>query len=349
MNCIFIASSLSVVRGAEVSREPNASCAVSSSFSVPFWWEGLTTGQSDSSTGIEVMGSCKLGEDGGDNCEDDSEVSWGISTNSSRGRESRVPTSRLEVDGRPTWRARPQVSASNEGSTEVEGVENPRVWWVEPSPAGTTLRESVEESEEESVERARGLSELEEVAREGEDCEVVVIDGSLELEEEESVVVADSGTIGDDRLTEGEHGAAPGVGVTPASCVAAVPGESAEEGREEDAATVGRVFLDSVVGRSSKETFSILCSRCSEAMPNSETSSLVVVPDECVGGCTSASVVVGDANPVSSPDEFTGILLVHGVAAACTAVDARGAVAAGMGVVNVTVVATKVVGMDTIG
>lgn len=75
MKCISIVSSSSVVRGAEVSKEPNVPCAVFSSLCVMSCWEGLCTGQSDSPSGTAALGSCRLAEDGGGNCEDDSGVS----------------------------------------------------------------------------------------------------------------------------------------------------------------------------------------------------------------------------------------------------------------------------------
>lgn len=88
-----------------------------------------------------------------------------------------MPVRRLVGDGAPPWRERPPVSDSNEGNTEVEGVDRLTVvregQWVEPSPAGTTPKESVEESDEESEERARGRKE-EGTAGEGEARDVEV-------------------------------------------------------------------------------------------------------------------------------------------------------------------------------
>lgn len=147
---------------------------------------------------------------------------------------------------------RPPDSDSNEGNTEVEGVESPRVWWVEPSPAGTTPMESVEESEEESEERARGLRELEGRAAEGEGCDVVaeVDESGMENPDlEDGFVAVDCDNKGDDILNEEEHGTAAGADVSKALALqeAVVPGVSVDE--EEDAVTgdIGP-FLKPVAG-----------------------------------------------------------------------------------------------------
>lgn len=139
--------------------------------------------------------------------------------------------------------------------------------WVEPSPAGTTPKESVEESDEESEERARGRREEEGTAGEGEarDVEVEVAgatEESLEPMHDEVGVGVERGTV-DDRLAEGKHVAAVEVGgsETPVACPSTVLDEHAVEGTEGDAGCgTDEMLVDSEFDNASwLEPISSLC------------------------------------------------------------------------------------------
>lgn len=148
---------------------------------------------------------------------------------------------------------------------------------MEPSPAGTTPIESVEESEDESEDRARDLRELEGRVTEGEGCEEAAEVDESEMEnpvlEEGFGVVDDCDIKGDDILIEEEHVTAAGADMSKALALqeAEVTGESVDD-KEEAATGDKELFLKSMAVRSSLEPFSIFCSHISEVVSRGNAS-----------------------------------------------------------------------------
>lgn len=246
--------------------------------------------------------------------------------------------SRLEGDGASAWRLRTPDSISNEGNTEPEVVERPTElvnWgsWVEPSPAGTTPKESVEESEEESEERARGRREEEGTAGEGEARDVEVeaaermTEEGLEPLQDEACVEPDSGGPVHDRLAKGGHVTAAEVDRSETLSVASPPAmldEHAGEGTEEDAGnSMDERAMDSVFDTASwLEPFSVLSSLCSKEVVSDDTWGWFTASDE---RRRSTVVVVGHTSLVSPLPELV-VVLVKTVETDCIVADTAGAV-----------------------
>lgn len=204
--------------------------------------------------------------------------------------------------------------------------------WVEPSPAGTTPKESVEESEEESEERARGRKEEEGTAGEGEarDVEVEaaerVTEEGLEPLQDEACVEVDSRGPVHDRLAKGGHVTA-AVDRSETLSVASPPAmldEHAGEGTEEDAGnSMDEIAMDSVFDPASwLEPFSVLSSLCSKEVVSDDTWGWVTASDECRH---SIVVVVGHTSFVSPLPELV-VVLVKTVETDCIGADTAGVV-----------------------
>lgn len=214
---------------------------------------------------------------------------------------------------------------------------------VEPSAAGTTPKESVEESEEDSEERARGRREEEGTAGEGEALDVEVeaaerVTEGLEPLQDEVCVEDDSRGPVHDSLAKGGHVAAAEVGRSETLSVASPPAmldKHAGEGTEEDVGnSIDEIALNSVFGTASwVEPFSVLSSLCSKEVVNDDTRDWVTGSDECRH---STAVVVGHTSFMSPLPELVDVL-VKAAETECTVADTA----------DVVVIVTEVADEDT--